>query len=133
MSATAYYIGTTSSGEHALYRLAMDKGVAGTPEELVEGVEDMQVLYGVDPSWTPTSHGPPVKYVTADKVTDFKQVVSVRLGLLVDTTTDVTTSKDNQTYTIADTTIQAATGTHQHPKDNKLRFPITTTIKLRNR
>ena len=103
----------------------MDKGVAGTPEELAEGVENMQILYGEDTN----ADGLADRYVTADNA-NFKNVVSVRLGLLVDTTTDVASRDDTQSYTIADTTLAAGTG---HAVDKRLRFPITTTIKLRNR
>lgn len=138
MTSTAYYIGQSNSGSgHALFRMAMDKGEAGNPEELADGIEDMQVLYGVDTN----GDGLANQYITADQVpgtpNGWQGVVSVRLGLLVDTVTNnVIKSKDNANYTIAGTQIIAATpgtGAHEHPIDNKLRFPITTTIKIRNR
>ncbi|MEJ2399462.1 MAG: PilW family protein [Gammaproteobacteria bacterium] len=124
--ATAYYIGKSTSGTgNALYRLSMDKGKAGNPEELAEGVEDMQILYGVDTN----GDGLANQYITADKVsaiTDgFKKVVSVRLGLLVDTTTDVLKAATTKTFNLPGKTITDT--------DKKLHFPIVTTIKLRNR
>lgn len=49
MGAT-YYIATNASGEPALYRLTLDSTGGTTAEELVEGVQDMQITYGVDTS-----------------------------------------------------------------------------------
>lgn len=65
------------------------KGKSGLPalfrenDELVEGIENIQILYGLDEN----SSRRPTKYVTADKITsveDWKRnVVSIRIGLLV--------------------------------------------------
>lgn len=124
LKATAYFIGKSVSGTgNALFSMSMDKGGVGNPQEIAEGVENMQILYGEDTN----GDGLANRYVTADKVTDFKAVVSVRLGLLVNTVKDVLKADNSNTYYIADTKI-VEPGT-----DKKLRFPITTTIKLRNR
>ena len=42
-----YYIGMGAGGGPSLYRLNFSSG-AGVPEELVEGIENMQLLYGRD-------------------------------------------------------------------------------------
>lgn len=123
MKATAYYIGTSTSGTgNALFSMSMDKGIAAPAVELAEGVEDMQILYGEDTD----GDGLANRYVTADKVSDFKNIVSVRLGLLVDTTSNVLNASTTKSYKIAGSTAGPYT-------DKKLYFPITTTIKLRNR
>ena len=44
---STYYVGTGVSGRPALFR----KDGAAVAQELVEGVEDMQVLYGIDTGW----------------------------------------------------------------------------------
>lgn len=43
-----YYIANNPSGEPSLYRLKLDASGGTTAEELIEGVYDMQILYGVD-------------------------------------------------------------------------------------
>lgn len=50
---SAFYVGLNAEGEPALFRLRFNAApgagaVTATPEELVEGVESMQLLYGVD-------------------------------------------------------------------------------------
>ena len=55
-----------------------------TAEELVKGVENMQVLYGLDQldqDGMPGSDGVADQYATADMVTGWNDVVSVRLSL----------------------------------------------------
>lgn len=101
------------------------------PTELIEGVEEFQVLYGVqiDPD-EPSS----VRYLTANNVTDFSQVVSVQLGLLVSTAEYSSTSDDTQTYNVAGWTVGPGTTTDaQHSGDRRLRASFNATIQLRNR
>ncbi len=57
LSGISYYIGRNPVGEPALYREKLGQGVVGgtltmnsTAEELVQGVENMQITYGVDTS-----------------------------------------------------------------------------------
>lgn len=75
---TIYYIGTGSSGQPALFR---KKGSAAA-QELVEGIENLQVLYGVDDTF---GDRVPHKYVTANNVTNWANVVSLRVGILART------------------------------------------------
>jgi type IV pilus assembly protein PilW len=52
-------------------------------QEIVPGVENMQVLYGVDQfNGDPTPDNVPDAYVTADQVTDWTGVVAVRVALV---------------------------------------------------
>ncbi len=55
------------------------------PVELVEGVENMQVLYGLDVD----ADEIPNRYATANEVTDWLTVVSVRVTLTVNSIDDV--------------------------------------------
>ncbi len=67
--ASSYYIGRNPAGEPALYRLRLNRDGSGTtPEELVEGVENMQIEYGVDTD--ATADNTVNSYVTADVVTN---------------------------------------------------------------
>lgn len=100
-------------------------------EELLEGVETMQILYGVD---TTVPNDQIVdRYVTANNVTDWLNVISVRLGLLMSTGEEVTTDLDTNTYNIAGTLISNTSVPAAHGGDRKLRYVSNTTINLRNR
>lgn len=53
LETVVYYVGTNAAGGNSLYRVryAAAPGLAGgftAPEELVEGIENMQILYGFD-------------------------------------------------------------------------------------
>ncbi len=100
----------------ALYR----KVGASQAEELVRGIEDMQIEYGedLDENWTADI------YRTADVVVNWGKVVSVRISLLLQSIGDNITSQP-QPYTF--------NGTTTTPTDRRLRQVFTTVITLRNR
>ena len=86
---------------------------------LIEGIQNMQVLYGVDSD----GDGSANKYVPANNVANMLQVVSVRISLLVATLDDyLTTQPMVYTYNGVTTT----------PTDHKIRRVFNTTIALRN-
>lgn len=84
-----YYIGTGASGEPSLYRARYD-GTAYQAEELVEGVESMQLIFGQD-RVTNLATTAPSGYIdvynTADTIgavaDDWRRVGSVQVGLLL--------------------------------------------------
>lgn len=88
-------------------------------QELVEGVESLQVLYGWK-SGTDT-----LQYVTADAVGDWNEVASVRIGLLLRTVDEVGTAKDATVYTVNDTRIDPV-------DDRRLRRVLATTVDIRS-
>jgi type IV pilus assembly protein PilW len=92
------------------------------PEELIEGVEQLLLLYGEDTDATPDRAAN--KYVTAENVGTWSRVVSVRLQTLLGTTSDGTTIAP-QPYTF--------NGVTSTPTDRRLRTPLTSVITLRNR
>lgn len=105
----------SGSGEPALWR-----NVNGQDQELVEGVEQLQILYGVNSDPSATS---PNQYLTSDRVTDWNQVVAVRIMLLLRSPDRVNLdAPQNYRFNKADL---VAT-------DNRLRQVINTTIALRN-
>lgn len=124
----AFYIKDNAKGVPALYRTWLTKPAGSTTpalseQELVDGIEDMQILYGEDTDNDGTAN----RYVTADQVTDMSKVVSVRISLLARSNDDhITINK--QTYHFP--TMSAATTT---ATDNRLRHAFNTTITLRNR
>jgi type IV pilus assembly protein PilW len=99
---------------------------------LVEGVENFQVLYGVDDMPPPPDNdGAADRYVTADNVGDFARVVSVQIGLLVygvnATGTASDTGFDTDTHDVAGTSVVPAANSRRK------RRVFNTTIQLRNR
>ena len=96
---------------------------------LVEGVENFQVLYGVDNGLP--ADGVADSYVTANNVANFAQVVSVQIGLLVYGVNASGTAND----TAFDTDIHDVAGTLITPALNstRKRRVFNTTIQLRNR
>lgn len=89
-------------------------------QELVQNVENMQFLYGVDTDNDFSAN----YYVPASNVTDMDDVVSIRVSLLVRSTEDNLTTVA-QTYNFNGATVTAA--------DNRIRQVFTSTITVRNR
>ncbi len=61
------------------------KSGVDAPAELIEGVEDMQVLYGIDTDLD----GVPNQYLPANLVTDFNDVETIRVTLVANSIDDV--------------------------------------------
>lgn len=128
---TTYFVGTNPAGRRSLYRVSAD-GI----EELVDNVEDMDIVYGVDTSM-PEPDDIADTYVRANSLAaapatpNWRQVVSVRISLLVvGPEGNITTNA--QTYAFRDTTGDGLPETQTAP-DRRLRQVFTTTIALRNR
>jgi type IV pilus assembly protein PilW len=111
-----YSIAAGASNEPALFR----QEFVNAPQELVEGVEDMQILYGVDTDDDDFAN----QYMNSDAVTDFNDVVSVRITLLVRSIDDFVT-EDPQTYTY--------NGAQTTAGDRRIRQIFSATVALRNR
>jgi type IV pilus assembly protein PilW len=134
--AFGYYIGVSSSGtSRSLYRRSLVNNAATVTtqaEELLDGIENMQILYGVDTDADDVAE----QYVKADQVTvlaTWNDVVGVRIGLLVHTPGQVNTVADTTTYNVAGTPIADTGTTITHGGDRRLRYVFTSTVKVRNR
>jgi type IV pilus assembly protein PilW len=90
----SYFIRSGASGIPALWRFDSTHATSKL-EELIEGIENMQVLYGIDidlnttpdcpatpPNTVPAGCFVPNYYVDASKVTDWSKVVSIRISLV---------------------------------------------------
>jgi type IV pilus assembly protein PilW len=84
---------------------------------LVEGVENMQIQYGVDS----TGDGVPETYQNANAITNWAEVVTVRITLLLRTIENVRADD----YNFASAGVNYSGGF--------LRKEFVTTIQLRNR
>ena len=115
---------------------------AALPVELVDGVERMQITYGIDT----TGDRIPDTYISANGNsggTDLKtangwlNVVSVRVGLLMASSEAIATDFDNNTYVVNGLTVCETGNTNAgcnafHAIDRKRRKVFTSTILLRN-
>jgi type IV pilus assembly protein PilW len=93
--AIAYYIGAGASGEPSLWRqtLALKSSSSYEPatQELVEGIENLQVLYGVDTN----NDRLPDDYRTANLVgaSTWNNVVAIRFGIIARALANLETTK----------------------------------------
>jgi type IV pilus assembly protein PilW len=92
----------------------------GNKEELVEGVDNMQILYGI------ADDAGNVQFVPAGPGIDWAaaRVVSIRIGLLMRTVDNAAPLADTAKYLVNGTTINPY-------DDRRLRKVITTTIGIR--
>jgi type IV pilus assembly protein PilW len=148
MVVQAYYISQDSEGREGVpaLRMKMLSSVGGVPtfidQEVLRGVEDLQVQFGVDPGddldgdgagddpggdgMADFVNGYASQYVNAgDALLDSAQVVAVRIWVRVRGDQAETGFVDTKTYQYADT--EAFT-----PGDNFRRLVMSRTVYLRN-
>lgn len=116
MNSYLYYVAENADGVSALYRA----GLGGTNEELVPGVQDMQIEYGLDTD----DNGNVDSYEDASGVGDWGEVIGLRISLLV--------------YSLEENVLNEAqtlsfNGSNVSPPNQRLGHAFTTTIALRNR
>jgi type IV pilus assembly protein PilW len=120
-STAAYYIGVGTSGAPSLFRQRLDTAPEG-PQELVEGVESMQVLYGVSTGTLKQAN----VYRTAADVTNWQNVVSVRVAFIARSANGANSEDVTRVFNLLGTEVTA-------PTDRRARFVSTSTIGIRNR
>jgi type IV pilus assembly protein PilW len=123
-----YYIGTGADGDGALFSADLYNPATQTytggfnPSELVPDIEAMQVLYGLDTTGSQTVS----EYVTADKVTDFNSVMSVKVAVLAASSPGAVKAPTvAPTYNLLGTVVTA-------PLDTRARQEFEVTIAVRN-
>lgn len=126
MYANGYYIApsATAGNGNALWVCSISGQTNGTAgcTELINGVENMQILYGVDTDGDNSANG----YLDASAVTDWGKVVSVRVSLLMATPPSAgSLSSTAQTYLY--------NGTISTASDRRVRQVLSSTINVRNR
>ncbi len=118
-----YFINTSTSGTG---RSLFYKEDAANAQELVEGVDTMQILYGVDTNADDAVDS----YVSAAAVADWGQVLTVRLGLLLNSVAENARQDfDTQVYDVDGDTV----ADFDPVDDRRLRQVFATTVSLRNR
>lgn len=118
----AYYIGEGTSGEPALFRRLMTP--LQNPQELVSGVETLQILYGVDTDGSNAADA----YIPADEVADWDTVASVRFSVMTRSPSDVLDEENSRNFDMLGSEIaQANNG------DRRLRLVSVNTAALRGK
>ena len=113
-----YYVRTGASGIPALWR----RSSSANPQELLEGVQNMQILYGIG------NNDQVIQYLTADAVDwDNDRILSVRINLLLVST------ENNIVRTQMTVVFPADTGNLFTASDRRLYQAFSTTIAIRNR
>lgn len=134
LQGTMFYVGkrnNVATNPPSLFRRQLSAtGTVDAAEELIEGVESMQILYGVNLDQDVRSTVD--TYVPANLVVDFADVISVRLSLLMQSVEDGTVPTP-QSYTFDGVVYDGGVGNGQLPVDTKVRRVFVTTISLRNR
>ncbi|MES9937444.1 MAG: PilW family protein [Sedimenticola sp.] len=144
VKARAFYIGRNkNSNGRSLYQRRLDfiepKGKHDPPgkyrlisEEIVEDVENLQILYGIDSS--ADADMTPDNYVKADAVIDWKRVVAVQIWVIASTHEPLRGFTDeaaygSESYPIGgEENVAIPTGAEE-----KYRVVLSSTIQLRNR
>lgn len=122
MQTVVYFLGK-ATGAAAAAPPSLWRRVAGAnSEELVEGVENMQLAFG-------ETTGGSVTYRKANDVTNWSNVVSVNIALLVRSQSEYGTDRDVATYDLISSTLGARITS---PNDRHLRQVFATTVSLRN-
>lgn len=119
-----YFVANRADGTPALFL-----NENGDVQELVEGVEDLQVLYGVDTD----ADGAPNVYLSADGVgAAWGSVRSVRIGMLVRTPNDKDIDPDiRASYDVNGNTFTVPTDADGN-RDRYQRRVFQTTVQVRN-
>lgn len=119
IDAIVYYVGANGTGDGtSLWR----KRGTDDAEELVEGIEGMQLLYGVDIN----ADRIPNSYVPADEVGNWNNVVSVQVAFLIRSEQEYGNDADDRVFRLLDRDVGPF-------DDRRYRSVFTTTVALRNR
>lgn len=133
--ARAYYVSQGSLQRPGLPSLRRQNLIAGPDvrdEEIMPGVEDLQVQFGIEPGTDLNSDGIAdvftglaTRYVDPDDpALATEQIVAVRLWIRVRAENPEVGFRDNRTYTYADVSFT--------PNDSFRRLLVSRTIQLRN-
>jgi len=123
-----YYVGFDADrNETGLYRLDLSRGVsAAVPEELVSGVENMQVLAGYSLPADQGGDGQRVDFwLSGDEVPSWDFVIGARVSLLMASTGNADADLATRTFDLSGVAVTS-------PNDARLRQPFTATFSLRN-
>ena len=117
------YALTAGDGIPTLVRLSLDDSGATTTEEIAQGVEDLQIEYGIDT----TADGYADRYIADPSAAQMKNVISVRIYLLARSTEADSNYTNSRTYTLSNSSVAP-----DNPGDHYYRRVFATTVQVRN-
>ncbi|MDW8479915.1 MAG: PilW family protein [Xanthomonadales bacterium] len=132
-----FYVGREPGREPALFRMRLPVpgqvigpggGAAEHIQPLVDGIENMQVRYGVSfgPNAPNSSSGRAVDaWYPANQVNDWTSVIAVRVALLARSGENADSRLVSENFNLAGTVLSPEA-------DGRLRKPFTATIQIRN-
>ena len=117
--------GRKKNGTTSVYALYRKRHTSATPEELVEGVEFLQVLYG-------EQVGSNIRFVPAGTSgLNMQAVTAIKIGILIQDFDVSVPENDTVTYSLLNASIPP-TGTVSHNSGRTLRKAFSATVQLRN-
>ncbi len=125
-SYNTYYVALNSANIPALHRRDVD----GNVDELVEGIENIQVLYGQhDVNGTETDLSDDrIRFVSAnDSSLNMQQVDRIQIALLVGSDTQILNEDTSDSFDLLGSQVAP------YVSDKQMRRVFTTSIQLRNR
>jgi len=121
----AFYVGINGEEQPALFMEQLGPASNGR-QELIEGVESMQVLYGENRGSDANDRRQVERYIDASAVTDWDRIISVRIGLLMRSEDRVVDEASSRTFNVAGARLTT-------PTDERARISGSTTIGFRSR
>lgn len=100
----------------------------GAPEEILQGVEDMQIAYGIDAN----DDGQADTFEDASTVADWTQVVSTRFSLLMNSIDPASDTEANYLYVGGSVSIDPSSASPITPADRLLRQEFIASMAMRN-
>ena len=124
-----WFVGDTGRNRNGVDVFALYRQTNGAePEEMIEGVEFMQILYG---QRLGTANAPRTRFIPAgDSELEWDDVISVRIGLLIQSYEPVRDINDERSYVLADP--NSPLDPNQHGGGLVLRQAFRTTAAVRN-
>jgi type IV pilus assembly protein PilW len=120
-----YYIRDSATTRNGVTNPSLWRKVgSAAPQELVEGVENMQILYGIDTDGDRLVNSY-VKASDASVSANWNRVISISIGMLIRSIEPSSIMADKQKYTVLDTQVGPFNDRYQ-------RTLYTTTVALRN-
>ena len=116
----SFYIRNNPEGVPSLYQKTLDNN----PDVILEGVEQMQITYGVDTNRDLSIDA----YLTADAIDTWSDVISVRISLVM-----INIDADNNTNIALGDGSYSLEGNNFTPDDGRIRRVFTQTLNLYNR
>ncbi len=137
-NSNVYFVGTSgrtnNDGDEirSLYLQSLPYTASNPPTELVEGIENMRVRFGIR-----QNNGAMAYFAANESGYDSSRVETIQLGLLMSSYDRIRNEDDSQTYVLAGVEIpsnpNAVTDGLSHPENRQFRLVFNTTVKIRNR